>query len=154
MDAKKVINDLVNKFKNEMTPEQMAELFGSATPHRKAKFADWHAKIDELDLTGGPSWMNGEIAAQLRAFLHRVVDVTHTVGGKVVRIGKRVIEWIFAFIKRYPETFTVAVVMAALSYLVSCIPFLGVILLPIMQVVAAGVVGFVFLSEYFRTVNC
>ncbi len=153
MDVKTMIVDLVNKIKYEVTPEQLAELSGSATPLSKAEFVDWHAKIDALDLNKGPSWMNGEYTSQLRAFLHQVLDVTHNVGGKVVRIGKRIIKWIFMLIERYPDTFRAAVVLAALSYLVANIPFLGALLLPIMQLVAVGIIGFVFLGECVRNVN-
>ncbi len=153
MDAKTTIIDLVNKIKYEITPEQLAELSGCATPLQQAEFVDWHARIDALDLSRGPSWTKGEVASQLRALLHGVLDMTRTVGGKVVRIGKRIVKWILTVIERYPQTFAVTVVLAALSYLVANIPFLGVVLFPIMQLVAAGLIVYVFLNECVRGIT-
>ena len=75
-EQKKQIIDLVNKVKYEVSERQMAELARGAKPLSEAEFVDWHEKIDEMDLTGGPSWLNGEAAAQLRSFLHRVTDLT------------------------------------------------------------------------------
>jgi len=148
MEEKKMIVDLVNKIKYEVTDAQRAELAGCATPLSEAEFVDWHARIDDLKLTDGECpWFKGEMAAQTRALLHRVVDVTREIGGRTVRIGKRVVKWIFALLERYPATLAAAVVMAALCFVVAQIPYLGVVLLPIAQAVAAGIVGLVFIGE-------
>jgi len=148
MNEKKTIIDLVNKIRYEVTEEQLAELAGCATPIGDAEFVDWHDRIDNLELaSGGGSWLKGETAAQLRELLHRVVDVTRKIGGKAVRIGKRIVKWIFAMLGRFPTTVAAAVVMAALAFVIGQIPYLGVVLLPIAKLVAAGIVGLVFLNE-------
>ena len=153
MNEKQVIIDLVNKIKYEVTDQQLAELAGCATPLSEVEFVDWHAKIDELDLSKCGSWSKGEVAAQLRALLHRVLDVTRMVSGRVVRIGKRIVKWIFSLLDRYPSTVSAALVMAALAFVAAHIPLLHYVLLPIVQVAAVGLVGLVFLSESVQGVN-
>jgi hypothetical protein len=147
-DTKNIIVDLVNKIKYEVTDEQMAELSGSATPLDEAEFIDWRAKIDDLDLSaGGHGRFSAEMAAQLREVLHRIVQATHKIGGKVVKIGRRVIKWIFSMLDRFPRTAKMLVIMAALAFLVAQIPLLHYILLPIVQVVGVCLVGYEFLFE-------
>ena len=152
-NAKQVIIDYVNRIKYEVTEQQLAELAGCATPLSEEEFVDWHAKIDELDLSRCGAWSKGEVAAQLRSILHRVLDLTRMVGGRVVRIGKRIIKWIFSLLARYPSTVTAAVVMAALAFIAAHIPVIHYVLLPIVQCVAVGLVGLIFIFECVRGVN-
>ncbi len=153
MNAETMIDDFKNKIKLEVTPELLAELSGSTTPPQERGFVDWHAKIDEIDLTNGPSWMDGELNAQLRELLHRVLDLTHTIGDETMRIGKRIINWIFSLKERYPKTFWAVVVLAVLSFLVSGIPLLNLLLLPILTLVAKGLICYVAVSEVIRSIN-
>jgi hypothetical protein len=147
-DTKNIIVDLVNKIKYEVTDEQMAELSGSATPLDEAEFVDWRAKIDDLDLSaGGHGRFSAEMAAQLREVLHRILQATHKIGGKAVKIGRRIIKWIFSMLERFPRTAKMLVIMAALTFLVAQIPVLHYILLPIVQIAGVLIVGNVFLSE-------
>ncbi len=147
MDTKTMIIDLVNKIKYEVTAEQLAELSGSATPLSETEFVDWHAKIDEMDFSRDPSLSKGDRAAQVRELLHRVLGVARKVGGKTVRIGKRIVKWIFTLLERFPKTSMAIVVMTALCYLAACIPVLNTILVPLMQTVAMFTIGGVFLYE-------
>ena len=151
MEEKKVIVDLVNKIKYEISAEQLAELSCRATPLSEAEFVDWHDRIDDLQLvtssTGARTWLSGKQLAQLRALLHRIADVTRQIGGRTVCVGKRVIKWILSMIARYPSTVAATLVMAALAFLASSVPFLGQVLLPIVQVVAVCFVGLIFISE-------
>lgn len=157
MEEKKVIVDLVNKIKYEISAEQLAELSGRATPLSEAEFVDWHERIDDLQLatssTGARTWLSGKQLAQLRALLHRIADVTRQVGGRTVCVGKRVIKWILSMIVRYPSTVAATLVMAALAFLASSVPFLGHVLLPIVQVVAVCFVGLIFISESVMGLN-
>ena len=147
-DTRNIIVDLVNKIKYEVTEEQMAELSGSATPLDEAEFVDWRAKIDDLDLSGGhDGWFSAEMAAQLREALHRILQATHKIGGKAVKIGRRIIKWIFSMLERFPRTAKTLVIMAALAFLVAQIPVLHYILLPIVQIAGIFIVGNAFLSE-------
>ena len=147
-DTQNIIVDLVNKIKYEVTEEQMAELSGSATPLDEAEFVDWRAKIDDLDLSAGSHGrFSAEMAAQLREVLHRIVQATHKIGGKVVKIGRRVIKWIFTMLERFPRMAKTLVIMAALAFLVAQIPILHYILLPIAQIAGVFIVGNAFLSE-------
>ena len=147
-DTQNIIVDLVNKIKYEVTDEQMAELSSSATPLDEAEFVDWRAKIDDLDLSGGhDGWFSAEMAAQLREVLHRILQTTHKIGGKAVKIGRRVIKWIFTMLERFPRTAKMLVIMASLAFLVAQIPILHYILLPIVQIAGVFIVANVFLSE-------
>ena len=146
-EQKKQIIDLVNKIKYEVSEQQMAELAGCATPLSEAEFVDWHEKIDELDLTGGPSWLDGEAAAQLRALLHRVTDLTREVGGRMVAVGKRVVKMVFEMIQRFPRTAKALMVMAVLMFLVAHVPLIGPLLHPIVAAVCMVIGGMTFLDE-------
>ena len=152
MNDKKMIIDLVNKIKYEVSEQQMAELAGCATPLSEAEFVDWHEKIDELDLTGGPSWLNGEVAAQLRSFLHRVTDLISEVGGRMVAVGKRAIKMVFGMIQRFPRTAKALVVMAVLLFFVAHVPLIGPLLQPIVAAVCMVVGGMTVLDECIRNV--
>ena len=152
-ERKKQIIDLVNKIKYEVSEQQMAELAGCATPLSEAEFVDWHEKIDELDLTGGPSWLNGEAAAQLRALLHRVTDLTREIGGRMVAVGKRVIKMVFEMIQRFPRTAKALMVMAVLMFLVAHVPLIGPLLQPIVTAVCMVVGGMTFLDECIQNVG-
>ena len=152
-EQKKQIIDLVNKVKYEVSEQQMAELAGCATPLSEAEFVDWHGKVDELDLTGGPSWLDGEAAAQLRALLHRVTDLTREIGGRMVAVGKRVIKMVFEMIQRFPRTAKALMVMAVLMFLVAHVPLIGPLLQPIVTAVCMVVGGMTFLDECIQNVG-
>ena len=152
-EQKKQIIDLVNKIKYEVSERQMAELARGAKPLSEAEFVDWHEKIDEMDLTGGPSWLNGEAAAQLRSFLHRVTDLTSEVGGRMVAIGKRVIKMVFEMIQRFPRTAKALVVMAVLLFFVAHVPLIGPLLQPIVSAVCMVVGGMTFLDECIQNMG-
>ena len=150
---KKQIIDLVNKIKYEVSEQQLAELAGCAMPLSEAEFVDWHEKIDELDLAGGPSWLNGEAAAQLRELLHRVTDLASEVGGRMVAIGKRVIKMVFEMIRRFPRTAKALLVMAVLLFVVAHVPLVGPLLQPIVATVCMFVGGLTFLDECIRNMS-
>lgn len=149
MNEKKMIVDLVNKIKYEVSESQMAELSGCATPLSEAEFVDWHEKIDELKLgsDGANTWLSGRQIAQLRSLMHRIADKTCQIGGRAVQIGKRVIKWIFSLFERYPGTVKAMLVMAAIAFVVAHIPLLHYVLLPVVQLVAMWLIGYAFISE-------
>lgn len=148
-EEKKLIVDLINKIKYEVSESQMAELAGCATPLSEAEFVDWHEKIDDLKLgsDGARTRLSGRQIAQLRALMHRIADVTCQIGGRAVRIGKRVIKWIFSLLERYPATVKAFLVMAAIAFVVAHIPLLHYVLLPVVQLAAMWIVGYAFISE-------
>lgn len=153
----KTIIDLVNRLKSEGLEELKAELDGCATPFCQAEFCDWHAKIDDLDLsrssTGERSRLSGSKIAQLRALLHRVVDVTKRIGGRAVNIGKIIIKWLFAMIERYPSTVAATLAMSVLAYAAAHAPYVHAILFPIVMAVAIGLVGYIFIKESIQHVR-
>ena len=153
-ENKKIIVDLVNKIKYEVTEEQMAILAGSAKPLSEVEFIDWYAKIDDLQLVDRKHpWFNGEKARQLRGLMRRMVTLTCEIGGKAIPIGRRLLNWVFAFIERHPRTFNAAVIMAALAFVIAQLPIIRLLLLPIVKVVAVGIIGYVFISEHAGGLN-
>ena len=150
---KKVLVDLVNKIRYEVTDEQLAELAGKGVSLADTECVDWYAWINRLDLREARRWLGSRGAAHLRAFLHRVLDLTRKVGVKTVCIGKRLIRWIESLLGRFPSTTAAAVVIAALIFAFGQIPFLGSLLLPIVQLFGAALLGYVFLKELFVGLN-
>lgn len=145
---KKVIVDLVNKIKYEVSEEQLAELSGCATPLCAGEFVDWHARIDDLDLNEKcPPRFGGTVAGRLRELLHDIVGLVRETAGRMVPVGKRVVKWILSLVKRYPNTSRVAIVMAALCFVIAHVPILGWMLMPLIEAVAAGSVLLTFVLE-------
>ena len=152
-EQKKQIIDLVNKIKYEVSEQQLAELAGCATPLTQKEFCDFHAQIDELDLSDGPSWLNGEVAAQLRAVLHRVADWTREVGGKMVPCGQRIMEFAREMVRRFPKTSKALVMLAVLAFVVAHIPLVGGLLQPIVISVGMAITGLIFLNESLHNLS-
>lgn len=149
------MRDIICGMKRAFTPKQREYLEGRGESGAGVRFRDWHEWIDNLQLaTGGDCpWLKSETTAMLREALHRIADLTHRVGGRAVRIGARVIEFIFEQICRYPNTLVVAVVMAAICFLVSSIPLMGWLLGPIVNAVGLGIVCVVFFGEIARNLK-
>ena len=142
------IIDLVNKMKYEVSAEQMAELAGCATPLTQTEFCDWHAKIDEMDFSSDDrSWINDEVVAKLRSTLHQVADKSREMGDRIVRFGKRIVEFVMDAVRRYPQTTKALVVVAALMFLASLIPFIGGIVQSLVMFIGGGVALLRFVGE-------
>jgi len=143
------LQDIIDDMKRVFTQKDREYLEGRGVAHASVRFRDWHEWINSLKLTTGSDcpWFKSETAAKLRADLHRIADRTHRVGGRALRFGVRIMEFIAAQIAHYPSTLVVAVVMAAIWFLASSIPILGYILGPIVAALSVAIVGVVFLSE-------
>ena len=148
---KKVIVDLIEKMEYDVSGQQLEELSACARPLTQAEFVDYRRQLDELDLeSDGASGLGAEVLAQLRALLRRVSEATREIGGRVVRIGKRIIKFVLEMTRRYPRTAKALVIMAALSFLVGQIPLIRHVLVPIVQGVGMVIAGFIFINEYFQ----
>jgi hypothetical protein len=87
---------------------------------------------------------NLPLPAEAKAILVKLVDLTVTIGNRVLAIGKKIIEMILYLVKRYPNTTIGLVVGAFLGALISSIPFIGWILSPIitpLSLVLGGLIG-------------
>ena len=150
----RTIIDLVNKMKYKVSERQMAELAGCATPLTQAEFCDWHAKIDEMDLSSDDrSWINDEVVARFRATLHQVADMSREVGGRIVRYGKRIVEFVMDAIRRYPRTVKALVVVAVLMLMASLIPIIGGLVQALVMFIGGGVVLLRFIGELSNNMN-
>ena len=86
------------------------------------KTADGKNSIDQKDR------LSPEMCAFLRQTLLDLRNVTATVGGEILKIGIKIIEFIFKAIKMYPNTACGLLIIACLHGVASSIPFFGHIL--------------------------
>lgn len=94
--------------------------------------SDLYAWLRELGL---PS----EVAIRLTDF----VDYMKSIGGKVVRIGRIVIQKLMEFVRAHPNLASGVAVAVALTALVNSIPFLGPVLSPIIAMLSIPVAAIV-----------
>ncbi len=152
-EEKKVVADLFKKVNAELTPEKRAELSGTAASCDACGFVDYHEKIDNMRLqTKGYSWMNGETARRIREILHRLVGMTRTVGGKVVRIGHRIVNWIFSMVARFPASLSAALLIVLICLVIKSVPFVGGFLGNVFLIPAFYAVGALVLLESLSSI--
>lgn len=72
------------------------------------------------------------VSADVKALLSSMIDKTIEVGGKLVNIGARVMEFVFELAKAYPGVAFGIVAALVLSFLISSIPVVGPLLTPIL----------------------
>ena len=72
---------------------------------------------------------NGEV----KALIHKLKEFAVKLSDKVINIGYKIIEIIINFAKLYPNTAIGVIIGAILSLIISTIPFLGILLLPIVK---------------------
>ena len=141
-EEKDLVADLSRQVNAELTPAKVSELSGEAASHEDDGFVDYHEKIDELKLpTKGVSWMNGQTARQIREALHRLVGLTRKVGGKVVRIGRRIVNWIFSVLDRFPRSVGAIVLVVLIGALLGAIPLIGGLVSCLFQIPALYAAG-------------
>mgnify|MGYP001228289392 CR=1 FL=1 len=71
---------------------------------------------------------NIELQADLKALLKKIIDVTVQIGNATLHIGKKILEFIYFFVAKFPNTSTGIVVGSVLGMLISSIPVIGFIL--------------------------
>lgn len=71
---------------------------------------------------------NIELPADLKALLISVFDVTIQIAGATLHVGKKILEFIYLFVKKFPNTSVGIVVGSVLGMLISSIPVIGFIL--------------------------
>ena len=71
---------------------------------------------------------NIELSADLKALLTKILDVTIQIGDATLHIGKKILEFIYLFVKKFPNTSVGIVVGSVLGMLISSIPVIGFIL--------------------------
>ena len=78
-------------------------------------------RIDELPLS-----------ADAKAILLDIAKVTVDVGGKLLRVGQRILTFVIKMITEFPTTSFGAMVALVVSHLIAAIPFFGAVLGPLL----------------------
>jgi hypothetical protein len=73
-----------------------------------------------------------DVSADIKLLLDNLLEITHTIGGKIVRVGAKILEFIFDFARAYPSIAVGVVAALVISFLINSIPLLGPALSPIL----------------------
>lgn len=92
-----------------MDVEALQELYKTSTPEKKLFSA-----IENLSLP-----------AEAKALLLKLKDFSIQVGGVALQIGKKILELIIYFVKKYPSTIIGLIIGSVIGMLVSSIPIIG-----------------------------
>jgi len=65
------------------------------------------------------------VSVEAKNFLHIVADVTIRVGNIIVAVGRKILEMILFFIKKYPNTAIGTIIGAIIGIIISAIPVIG-----------------------------
>ena len=113
------------------------------------KMALWQADAGLMSSSDLYVWLNDSgLPHEVTIRLHELANHTQKVGNKVVDIGKIILIKIIEFVKAHPNLVAgvgIGVTIGfAVNYLVSSIPFIGVLLAPLATVLATtfGIVVF------------
>ena len=94
---------------DSMNIEELQELYKTTAPEKTLLSA-----IENLDLP-----------AEAKALLLKIKDFTIQVGGVALEIGKKILELIIYFVKKFPSTTIGLIVGSVLGMLLSSIPIIG-----------------------------
>jgi hypothetical protein len=73
-----------------------------------------------------------DVSADIKLLLDSLLEITHVVGGKIVQVGARVLDFIFDFAKAYPDVALGVAAALVIGFLIGSIPLLGPVLSPIL----------------------
>ncbi len=73
------------------------------------------------------------MSADAKAVLARLADVTVTIGGKLVRAGRRILAFVIDAVQRFPNTTFGLIAALVVSSLIASVPFLGAVLGPLLS---------------------
>ena len=76
---------------------------------------------------------NLNIPAEAKVIIHKITEITISVGSTILRIGNKIIETIIYFTKKFPNTTIGVIVGSIIGLLFSSIPILGLILGPMLK---------------------
>lgn len=74
---------------------------------------------------------NLDVSADAKSLLYKIAKVTITVGRRVVKIGRKILDVIVSLFQEYPQAGFGMLLGAILGFLVSSIPIIGVVLGPL-----------------------
>lgn len=103
---------------NRLDIDQFFNLFDRT----KASLDRW---IDRLNL-----------AADAKALLSRIADITLRAGEFVIKVGRKILETIVGLISKFPKAAIGLIIGAAIGHLIALVPILGFLLGPIVTPLA------------------
>ena len=71
------------------------------------------------------NWKLVKVSPEVKSWLYKLRDYTVYVGGKLIHLGKKIIEIIISIAKRLKNTIINLIIAAVLSYLLTFVPILG-----------------------------
>lgn len=107
---------------------------------------DLVARLTNFDLSeeGMRKIIDGlSVSADVKSLLHSLTKASITIGRQVVRIGRKIIDFVCKLLNEFPKMAFFAVLGAVAGFLVGTIPIIGVVLGPIVTPIAIAV-GAVF----------
>lgn len=79
------------------------------------------------------------VSADVKSLLYSLAKASIAIGAQVVRIGRKVIDYVCMLVKEFPKVTFFALLGAIAGFLVATIPILGVVLGPIVTPIAIAV---------------
>ena len=108
------------------------------------KMSDWGKKL--LDRRSYEDWIdNLDASAQMKNCLKTILNVTINIASKAYSVGKIVVDFIIKLRSNYPYTVDGAFLGFGLAMIITCIPFFGKYLGPVVIpffTAAGGILGF------------
>lgn len=90
-----------------------------------------------------------DVSTGLKKILMRLNDFTVRLYGKVLKVGKKVLEIIANFYRRFPKTSIAILLSIALVWLVGLVPVLGPLLQALAMILGVGLTYFAFFKDLF-----
>jgi MFS superfamily sulfate permease-like transporter len=81
----------------------------------------------------------------------RIKDITVRFHGKALKVGKKILEMIADFYKRFPKTSVTILLFTAMAWVVGSIPVLGPLLKSLAIIIGCMVTCIAFLLDLFRS---
>lgn len=120
-------------------------------------FRNYEKEIDNLDFNKtadgkneveAGSRLSPEMCAMLRSALHEIRNAVTKVGGTVLNVGLRAINFIFKAIEMFPNTACGLLIVACIHGIARTIPFFGHILDAIMVPFDAIIIASSFIKDF------
>ncbi len=87
------------------------------------------------------------LTAEWKARLDKLVRLAVRLGGRVVRVGMRILEVILETMKQYPMTSAALIVGGVLTLLAAHVPVLGLLLAPLVATITVATSTLTFAAE-------
>lgn len=119
-------------------------------------FFDYDSEIDNLDFNRAADGtiiqdkkqrLSGEQAAILREVLHDLRDASIFIGGNAVKVGIKILDFIFESLKLFPHVAAGLIIIAILHHIASGVPWVGGFLNTILAPIDVVVIGISLIQD-------